>query len=91
VTGEGIAQLLMRIADLAKSLLPAEGSVALNRRQATHLAEAHAELLAASEVADIVLLAEHLRAARMAFDRLTGRAGMEDVLDALFSRFCLGK
>ncbi len=26
-----------------------------------------------------------------AFDRLTGRAGVEDVLDALFGRFCLGK
>ena len=36
-------------------------------------------------------LAEDLRAARLAFDRLTGRAGVEDVLDALFGRFCLGK
>ena len=34
---------------------------------------------------------EELRQARAAFDRLTGRAGIEDVLDALFSRFCLGK
>ena len=40
---------------------------------------------------DLVLAAESLRAARVAFDRLTGRAGVEDVLDALFSRFCLGK
>jgi tRNA modification GTPase len=36
-------------------------------------------------------LAEHLRLARAAFDRLTGKAGIEDVLDALFGRFCLGK
>ena len=36
-------------------------------------------------------IAECLRLARSAFDRLTGRAGVEDVLDALFSRFCLGK
>jgi tRNA modification GTPase len=27
----------------------------------------------------------------MAFDRLSGRAGVEDMLDALFGRFCLGK
>jgi tRNA modification GTPase len=40
---------------------------------------------------DPVLIAEDLRLARNAFDRLTGRAGVEDVLDALFSRFCLGK
>jgi tRNA modification GTPase len=38
-----------------------------------------------------VLLAEELRLARLAFDRLTGRAGFEDVLDTLFGRFCLGK
>jgi tRNA modification GTPase len=39
----------------------------------------------------LVLAADDLRVARSAFDRLTGRAGVEDVLDALFSRFCLGK
>jgi len=39
----------------------------------------------------LVLVAEELRRARIAFDRLTGRAGVEDVLDALFGRFCLGK
>jgi len=36
-------------------------------------------------------MAEGLRIARSAFDRLSGRAGVEDMLDALFGRFCLGK
>jgi tRNA modification GTPase len=40
---------------------------------------------------DVLILAEELRHARVAFDRLTGRAGVDDVLDSLFSRFCLGK
>jgi tRNA modification GTPase len=40
---------------------------------------------------DVVLVAESLRRSRICFDRLTGRAGVEDVLDALFARFCLGK
>jgi len=48
-------------------------------------------LEAAAVTNDFVLAAENVRAARVAFDRLTGRAGMEDVLDALFGRFCLGK
>ena len=89
--GLGLKLLLERIAEVARSLLPAEDAIALNRRQAMHIAEArHAlQLIAATE--DFVLAAEHLRAARAAFDRLTGRAGMEDVLDALFGRFCLGK
>jgi tRNA modification GTPase len=79
------------VATLASSILPAEDAIALNRRQAAHLAEAFDELKRARDSHDTVLVAEHLRSARMAFDRLTGSAGMEDVLDALFGRFCLGK
>jgi len=91
MTGEGIGPLLERVAELAASLLPGEDALALNRRQAGHLEEAQAALARASPASDIVTLAEELRLARGAFDRLTGRAGIEDVLDALFSRFCLGK
>ena len=89
LTGAGLAELLDRIAEVARTLLPDEGLLALNRRQAQHVAEA-AEALAGDR-SDIVLIAEGLRQARTAFDRLTGRAGVEDVLDALFGRFCLGK
>ena len=84
-------RLLEQAGELARSLLPAEDALALNRRQAAHIAEARDELRMAAEAEDFVLVAEHLRSARTAFDRLTGRAGMEDVLDALFGRFCLGK
>jgi tRNA modification GTPase len=41
--------------------------------------------------ADLTLFAESLRAGRRALDRVTGRAGVEDMLDALFGRFCIGK
>jgi tRNA modification GTPase len=89
--GKGIAELLERMAVEAEALLPAEGAVALNRRQALHISEAADALRDAAAAADFVILAEHLRLARAAFDRLTGKAGIEDVLDALFGRFCLGK
>ena len=91
VAGDGIAALLGSVERLARSVLPAEDAIALNRRQATHLAEASRALGAAAAANDLVLIAENLRVARTAFDRLTGRAGVEDVLDALFGRFCLGK
>jgi tRNA modification GTPase len=90
VTGEGVKMLLERLGAAARALLPSEGAIALNRRQASHIEEARAALESADRK-DVVLLSENLRAARSAFDRLTGRAGVEDVLDALFSRFCLGK
>jgi tRNA modification GTPase len=91
VTGQGLRFLLERIGELAKAALPAEDAIALNRRQAAHLGEAADALVAAACAGDILLLAEDLRLARGALDRLTGRTGVEDLLDALFSRFCLGK
>ena len=91
VTGQGLAALLQCTSNLARSVLPGEDAISLNRRQAAHVAEAFDALTAASASQDSVLAAENIRSARAAFDRLTGRAGMEDVLDALFGRFCLGK
>ena len=90
-TGEGIKTLLGRVGEQARSLLPMDDAIALNRRQAAELEQAGAALRAAALAYDVVITAENLRVARVAFDRLTGRAGVEDVLDALFGRFCLGK
>jgi tRNA modification GTPase len=91
VTGAGIAQMLEHVAALAETLLPADGAIALNRRQSGHVAEANEALSRAAGSAGVVTLAEELRLARAAFDRLTGRGSIDDLLDALFSRFCLGK
>jgi tRNA modification GTPase len=86
-----MAALLEHVAELAKEVLPCEGAIALNRRQAAHVEEAAEALRAAAHAGELVVAAEQLRQARHAFDRLTGRAGVEDLLDSLFSRFCLGK
>ncbi|MES2137051.1 MAG: tRNA uridine-5-carboxymethylaminomethyl(34) synthesis GTPase MnmE [Pseudomonadota bacterium] len=90
-TGDGLAELLRMVEGEARALLPGEDAIALNRRQAAHVCEAADALSHAAASRELVLLAEDLRSARAAFDRLTGRAGVEDVLDALFGRFCLGK
>jgi len=91
LSGLGIAALLRRIESEARELLPMEDAIVLNRRQALHMAEAADALSQAANGSDVVLVAEGLRLARAAFDRLTGTAGVEELLDALFSRFCLGK
>ena len=90
-TGEGIGEVLRRVEELARAILPREDAIALNRRQALHVTEAAEALRGAAAAQELELVAEELRLARTAFDRLTGRAGLEDVLDTLFSRFCLGK
>ena len=51
----------------------------------------HKSPAAAAALRDPLLIAEELRRARLAFDRLIGRATTEDMLDTLFGRFCIGK
>jgi tRNA modification GTPase len=89
-SGEGMALLHDRIVALAKDLIPREGEAALHARQRAALAEA-ADWLEPDDGGDAILFAERLRLAQAALDRITGRAGVEDMLDALFGRFCIGK
>ena len=91
LTGQGIDALISRIVAMAQALLPAPDSIALNLRQQICLAEVVGEIRAAAVADDLLIAAEHLRIARMALDRLSGRAGVEDMLDALFGAFCIGK
>ena len=93
-TGEGMDKLHTYIVEMARTLLPREGEAALRQRQRAALAEARDWLIIAPgsrEAHDLILLAERLRLAGAALDRITGRAGVEEMLDTLFGRFCIGK
>jgi len=91
VTGAGLDTLISTLIDRARRLLPPEGEVAANARQRASLAAAADHLSVAAAADDLLIIAEELRQARVALDRITGRAGVEDMLDALFGRFCIGK
>ena len=91
VSGEGVDALRAGLVEQARAVLPAPGAVALNTRQHGLLGEVAAGLGEAASQNDPLLAAESLRVARVALDRLVGRAGTEDMLDALFGRFCIGK
>lgn len=91
VTGQGMTDLRALVIERARTLLPPTDRVALNGRHRGIIAEAMGELTAAGQSGDAIIVAEHLRLARTALDRITGRAGVEDMLDSLFGRFCIGK
>ena len=91
LTGEGVGELKSGLLELARNTLPKPGEAALNARQHNLLQDSHGALLEAHDSRDPLLIAESLRRARLAFDRLIGRATTEDMLDALFGRFCIGK
>jgi tRNA modification GTPase len=91
VTGIGIDVLVEQLIARARDLVPAEGEVTANARHRAALADALLALSQAAGEHDFLIAAELLRAGRVAMDRVTGRAGVEDMLDALFGRFCIGK
>jgi tRNA modification GTPase len=84
-------ELISALLNKAEALLPRQGELALNRRHREALIETLAALEEASSLSDPLLCAELFRQARAALDRITGRAGVENMLDALFGRFCVGK
>ena len=91
VTGLGMAELIADLVATARQALPKPGEAALNERQHHMLRDAARALHSAEDEGDPLLVAESLRLARVAFDGLLGRTTTEDMLDALFGRFCIGK
>lgn len=90
-TGQGLDDVRSELVAAAGSALPRPGEIALNERQHRILTESMEMLTAVEQLTDPLLIAEHLRLARVAFDALVGRTTTEDMLDALFGRFCIGK
>jgi tRNA modification GTPase len=90
-TSDGLAELVRWLTITAKTLLPPPDSFAINARQTALLADTSRSLSAAAHATDLLVTAEELRQARLSLDALTGRASTEDMLDALFGRFCIGK
>ena len=91
LNGTGLDELVEDLVGRAKKLIPKPGEAAFNLRQSQALAEAVAALGEITPQGDLLITAERLRLARRAFDRLLGRQSTEEVLDALFGRFCIGK
>lgn len=87
----GDAALWSVLVERARALLPSDDIPTLNQRQRSLCGTAHRSLCSAAEHHDALVIAEEFRIARAAFDAVTGRSHVEDVLDALFGRFCIGK
>lgn len=93
VTGEGLQELKHAIVKRLEYLAAHsdEAAASVTERQAELLQRAERELAAVHVEEDCVLAANSLRRAAEALGALVGRGYGEDLLDALFSRFCVGK
>jgi tRNA modification GTPase len=91
-TGAGIDTLRAALAAWAAEVTrPGEPALLSHARHRAAFADAAAALADAAASDDAVLRAEHLRRAVHAFGRVAGRVDVDDVLDRIFSRFCIGK
>ncbi|WP_029006675.1 tRNA uridine-5-carboxymethylaminomethyl(34) synthesis GTPase MnmE [Azorhizobium doebereinerae] len=92
-TGAGMDDLIAEIERRAARLGGGEPALVTRARQRHALAAALIELDAALAIGagGEDLLAEHLRLSARALDTVVGRVDVEDVLDALFRTFCIGK
>lgn len=91
-SGLGMTALLACLSSHAIALTQAEGPPPLTRaRHRAALSEAAERLAQACAMPYPELRAEDLRLALRALGRITGRVGVEDILDSVFRQFCIGK
>jgi tRNA modification GTPase len=91
-TGAGMDVLRRQLAAAAARLTDTRGAAALARpRQVACVRETAAALANAMRMEEPEMRGEELRIAAAALGRLTGAIGVEEILDAVFSGFCIGK
>lgn len=89
VTGHGIDKMLGIIGEILRDRVSSAGLISHERQRL--------EIITALEAFEGVgglpaeLIAEKLRLSAASLDRLLGRIGADDYLDAIFSSFCIGK
>jgi tRNA modification GTPase len=94
-TGEGLPELIARLEEEASALMGQGDAILTRERHRNALERAHAALERARTMlvvhGPLELAAEEVRLAARAVGEITGRVDVEDVLDRLFSSFCIGK
>lgn len=94
ISEAGLSELLIRLGALVTPMASLAADPAITRaRHRLAMSEAVQSLVAFGSMPrdDIALRAEELRRAAQAIARVTGAIRVEEVLDSIFARFCLGK
>ena len=92
MTGAGLDELRGLLAEAAQRMTQSAGAPPLTRarhRAALLTAAGHLDAAERAELPE--LRGEDLRLAMQALGRITGHVGVEDILDTVFSQFCIGK
>ena len=95
LTGDGIARLREKIVELATGGAAAEPGLLTNLRQQQSIVAARSALADAARANETAIPHEmillDLYRALWALDSLTGQTTPDDILNLIFSTFCIGK
>ncbi len=94
VTGEGVPALLSALEERLAAFVPEEDAVRVVRpRHLHHIAECQRHLadFMRTDAATMDMAAESLRQALRSLARITSHVDSEQLLDIVFSEFCIGK
>ncbi len=92
--GDGITQLIAALTDFVRNFFGSHEDGLIGRERQRRLLQETADALQRSLPAARTgdeLAAEELRAASQSLGSLLGRVDVEDILDAIFKEFCIGK
>lgn len=92
LTGAGFDGLIGALSTEVARRLEISGPAGLTRaRHRAAVSDGLDGLCRASKATELELMAEDLRLAARSIGRITGRVDVEDILDVVFSSFCIGK
>tara|TARA_Y100000385_G_scaffold41963_1_gene39023 strand:+ start:49 stop:1383 length:1335 start_codon:yes stop_codon:yes gene_type:complete len=95
-TGDGLSNVLEKITDVALLKMGEHGSVSITQTRHRKLISECIYLLGNARLGllnkdDLELVAEDIRSANHSIGRITGKVDVEDLLDIVFTDFCIGK
>ena len=93
-TGQGLDSFMQAVEQEVAGKMDLADAPSLTRtrhRQALRDSVDHLQRFLTNQTGELELLAEDLRLAARALGRITGAVDVEDILDVVFSEFCIGK
>lgn len=90
-TGEGVDALLKLLETRITERFSGEGALITRSRHRGLLQQAHSQCERFFAVNELELKCEELRRAAQFIGKITGKIAVDDVLDVVFSTFCIGK
>lgn len=91
LSSDSFAELINLIVATLEAQSPDTNAIAVNERHRNLLSQMSTSLQSAICTNELEIIAEFLRQAVYSLDHIVGKIVIDDILDVIFSKFCIGK